>query len=86
MKEIRYCRGYEEEEDDDDKNGEYNTAMLSPDLDVVPLSVPPCKVTSAHVWGKLILGEMAEIRYGRIALNHFRTFPPRIQLGWQVLL
>jgi hypothetical protein len=49
MKEIRYSRGYEEEEDDDDKNGEYNTAMLSPDLDVVPLSVPPCKVTSAHV-------------------------------------
>jgi hypothetical protein len=29
-----------EGEEDDDKSGKHNTAMLSPDLDVVPLSAP----------------------------------------------
>jgi hypothetical protein len=29
-----------EGEEEDDKSGKYNTAMLSPDLDVVPLSAP----------------------------------------------
>jgi hypothetical protein len=31
----------EYQEADYDKSSKYNTAMLSPDLDVVPLSAPP---------------------------------------------